>query len=286
MRRDWAGPQDLDPLYRFVQRIWSLGSRWHLGGLAWNLGQEPAGRPDWAMALWEAAGEVAGWGWLAQPNRLTLLVDPARPELAEEVLDWADSLASGPLTVTVLDTESHLVAALDRRGYRADRSGPFFLAHHRSLADLPPVPPLPTGLTVRPVRGAADLARRVAVHRDVWHPSTVTDERYAALVERWPYRPEFDLVAEDPDGDFVAYCLGWYDEVNRVGEFEPVGTITAHRRQGLARAVGIAALRAFRDAGGETAIVYSRGDDAYPVPRQVYPALGFTPHARTVRYRR
>jgi hypothetical protein len=53
----------------------------------------------------------------------------------------------------------------------------------------------------------------------------------------------------------------------------------------LSRGVGIAVLRAFRAAGGEQALVYARGDHEYPVPRQVYAALGFRPRGRTVMYR-
>ncbi|MFC6017075.1 GNAT family N-acetyltransferase [Plantactinospora solaniradicis] len=286
MRRDYGGEADLQDLQRFAQRIWSPGSRWHIGDLAWNLGQAPttaAGRP---MALWRIGAEPVAWGWLEAPDELALLVDPARPELAEQVLDWAEGVTSAPPTVTVFDSERHLDAALRRRGYSADTEGPYFLAHRRDLAVLPGVPRLPAGFVVRPVRGEADLTRRVAVHREVWHPSALTEERYRTLVRRWPYRSAFDVVVEAPDGRFVAYCLGWYDEVNRAGLFEPVGTLAEFRRQGLGRAAGIAVLRAFRDAGAETAVVYARGDDAYPVPKQLYAALGFAPHARTVSYRR
>ncbi|MEO3820462.1 GNAT family N-acetyltransferase [Plantactinospora sp. B24E8] len=287
MRRDVAGAADLPALYGFAQRIWSPGGRWHVGELAWNLGQVPDGRPEWPMALWEADGSVLAWGWVVRPeDELSLLVDPARPDLVDEVLDWAGTVTTGPLTVTVLDTERHLVAALLRRGHTADHGGTFLLAHRRDLDELPPVPRLPAGLTVRPVRGEADLVRRTAVHREVWHPSQVTEERFRNVSAGWPYRGEFDMVVEAPDGRFLAYCLGWYDEVNRVGVLEPVGTLAEFRGQGLARATIEAVLRAFREAGARTALVSSRGDDDYPVPRQVYAALGFTPYARTVRYRR
>jgi hypothetical protein len=170
---------------------------------------------------------------------------------------------------------------------RRDYAGPrFFLAHSRDLSDLPPMPQLPAGFAVRPVRDDADLVRHAALHREVWPRSALTDGGFRAMTGRWPYKMDFDVVVEAPDGRFVAYCLGWYDEVNRVGEFEPVGTVTEYRRLGLSRVAGIAVLRAFREAGGEMAVVYPRGDDEYPVPKQVYAALGFTPHARTVRYRR
>jgi len=286
MRQDYGGVGDLHDLQRFAQRIWPRASRWHLGDLAWNLGQQPDPTPDRPMALWRDGGEVVAWGWLESPGELALLVDPDRPALVAEVLDWADAGPSNPPAVTVLDTERHLVRVLEERGYSAEHDGPYLLAQRRHLGALPPVPTLPVGFAVRPVRGEADLARRVAVHREVWRPSAVTEQRYRTLVRGWPYRSEFDMVVEAPDGRFVAYCLGWYDEVNRVGEFEPVGTVAEFRRQGLALAAGIAVLRAFRAAGAETAMVYARGDDAYPIPKQVYAALGFVPYARTLRYRR
>src|SRR5262249_9137445 len=126
---------------------------------------------------------------------------------------------------------------------------------------------------------------RVEVHRSVWAPSSFTADKYLSLASRWPYAEEFDHVVEGPDGRFVAYVLGWYDEANRCGEFEPVGTVEEFRRQGLSRAVSLSVLHAFREAGGHTALVYARGDDDYPIPRQVYGALGFRAHARTVTYR-
>jgi hypothetical protein len=61
--------------------------------------------------------------------------------------------------------------------------------------------------------------------------------------------------------------------------------VAEYRRRGLSRAVTVSVLRAFRAAGGERAVVHARGDDGYPVPRQVYAALGFRPYARTLRYR-
>jgi GNAT superfamily N-acetyltransferase len=284
MRRDYAGPADLDDLLRFTQRIWSLNSRFHVGDIAWDFGLTPQADPALPMSLWSEDGEVAAWGVLGR-GTMSLLVDPARPELAEAVLDWGRALHGGDPEVVVLDQEKHLVHHLLGEGYTADPAGAFFLAHHLDLTDLPPVPDLPEGITIRPVRGEEDFAARVQVHRDVWAPSTFSEVHYRSMISRWPYRAEFDQVVAGPDGRFVAYVLGWYDEANRVGEFEPVGTVAEHRRQGLSRAVSLSVLHAFRAAGGTTALVYSRGDEGYPIPKQVYGALGFRPHARTVTYK-
>ncbi|WP_291419089.1 hypothetical protein [Actinophytocola sp.] len=65
-----------------------------------------------------------------------------------------------------------------------------------------------------------------------------------------------------------------------LGEFEPVGTHPGHLRHGLARAACVAVLHAFAAAGGTRAVVYARGDAAYPVPMALYTSLGFRPYTR------
>ncbi|WP_327155385.1 hypothetical protein [Streptomyces tubercidicus] len=55
-------------------------------------------------------------------------------------------------------------------------------------------------------------------------------------------------------------------------------------RRGLARAVCLAALRAFAAAGGRRAVVYCRGDAGHPVPKRLYESLGFTAYTRTHTY--
>lgn len=87
------------------------------------------------------------------------------------------------------------------------------------------------------------------------------------------------------DGTFASFCLAWHDARHRVGELEPVGTHPAFRRRGLA-AASVSGLRALRDAGADAAIVYARGDAAYPAPGRLYRSLGFRPYARIVTYRR
>lgn len=86
------------------------------------------------------------------------------------------------------------------------------------------------------------------------------------------------------DGRFVASCLMWLDDYHRVSLMEPVGTHPDFRRQGLARAVCLSAMRAAKQAGATHAIVNPRGDEGYPIPRQLYQQLGFRTLARTLTY--
>jgi ribosomal protein S18 acetylase RimI-like enzyme len=133
--------------------------------------------------------------------------------------------------------------------------------------------------------GDRDAEHWVAVHCLAFPGSRFDAARRRRLTGVPPYRRDFDLVAEAPDGTFAAYCLGWYDELNATGEFEPVGAHPGHRGLGLASAVCIAVLHQFRAAGGRRAIVNARGDAAYPAPLRLYQSLGFRPQARTTTYR-
>jgi ribosomal protein S18 acetylase RimI-like enzyme len=161
---------------------------------------------------------------------------------------------------------------------------------------------VPEGYRVRAVR-EDEAEARAAVHRAAWRPgrigdlfvppvnlgdaeSAMTTDSYRAVMSAWPDRRDCDRVVEAPDGTLVAFALGWLDDANMVGELEPVGTDPRHARRGLGSAVTLSCLHALRDAGAARAVVYPRGDSAYPVARQLYLKLGFQPVARTVTFGR
>lgn len=286
-QRDYANDGDLRAMQELVQRIWSKDASWHIGDLAWQSHAIP-GQPG-AVTLWKEGRVVMAWGWVEEPDSLNLAVDPARPELADAVMAWFEQqVGEGErLNCTVLETDAHLIAALTRAGYSSNLESPYSTHHHLALDTLA-TPITSDGFILRHVR-ADEAERRAAGHRAAWSdfsPSRVSVERYRALMATWPYRPEVDWVVEGPDGAFVATALGWLDEVNRVGLLEPVGCAPAYRRRGFARAVNLAALRAMREAGAESALVCPRGDDGYPIPGKLYQSLGFQPGARTITYTR
>ncbi|HUQ60508.1 GNAT family N-acetyltransferase [Lentzea sp.] len=262
-------------MQRLTQRLWSHCANWHVGDLAWQRFQHVGRESEWQFELWERDGEVAAWAWEQRGEDLYLQVDPACADLADEVLKRFPGRE-----VMILDAEHHLVAALERHGYvRQDGEYQVFMTH--DLRDLPEVE-VPEGFTVRPIT-EADLARRVEVHREVWHPSRVTEESYRNVMAAWPYRADLDWVVEAPDGRFAASCLIWFDDENRVGELEPVGTHPDFRRMGLGAAVCHGAMRALRDLSAEQAIVYPFHGKA---AEEFYERLGFRPYARTLNYSR
>ena len=181
-----------------------------------------------------------------------------------------------------LESDAATVTAVERRGFHAQAEG--VMSHMvRSLADDVPAPSVPDGYRLRTVRGEEDVVARVEVHRAAFAPSRVVPESYRRTMREWPYRADLDFVVEAPDGSFAAFCLCWLDEDNALGEFEPVGTHPDHRRRGLARAVCLAGLRGLREAGAETAVVYSvAGSHA----ESLYAGLGFETISRHIEYRR
>ncbi|MGW0517441.1 GNAT family N-acetyltransferase [Crossiella sp. NPDC003009] len=270
-------------MQELADAVWTPGSRWHPGELAWARLQHLGREPDWPTRLWRQGSTVLAWGWVDLPGTLYLQVRPDWAELVGEVLAWAEPVATEALSVLVLDRERHLVEGLRANGYVESTSdGPFFRRMVGGLAEAPEVV-LPRGFTIRE---ATDLAARTELHRAAWHPSRVTLAGYTNVTKAWLYRRELDLVAHAPDGTPAAYCLGWLDSRGRAGVFEPVGTAPEFRGRGLGRAVCLAVLARMRGLGADTVTVLPRGDAAYPMPARLYAGLGMTPIGRTVVFTR
>jgi len=244
----------------------------HIGDLAWGWHTAGEGR---RVKLWDGA-----WAWLDDgAAEIQVHPDLVGSDLHHEVLDWVEGLS-----VPVLETDVATLTVLEGRGYRRVEPNYPFVHLVRALEGLPELDPeleVPHGYRLRHV-GEGDLERRVAVHRAAFHPSQLTVEKYANVMDAFPYRPDLDRVVEAPDGSFAAYVLCWLDEENGIAELEPVGTHPDHRRRGLARAASIAALRRAHELGARFGIVYARADEAYPVPKSLYESIGFRAQARVL----
>jgi len=255
-----------------------LGPRaaWHIGDVAWGLRQHEGREPEWKIRLWVDDGSVVAWSWLKR-DRDALLEHDVHPDhirLLDEILAEPDARAA-----VAFEDDEERRAALARHGFT--EPGPAMHLLVRDLAEPPDPPTLPHGFRCRTVE-PGDLAERVAVHRDVWAPSRVTESSYAAVMETWPYRASLDCVVEAPDGRFAAYVLAWPDDENRVGLFEPVGTREGFRRQGLGAAVCTYALHRLHEEGARQAVVGCVTDAAC----RLYESVGFRREATFVEYAR
>jgi len=249
-------------------------TQWHVGDLAWNLAPHVGAGLD--MRLWREDGRLAAWSWLQHEagDRLEYDVHPDRLDLLDEILAHP-----GARSVFAFADDGERRAALDRHGFTQPGEAMHFLV--RDVPEPPEPPPLPAGFRYR-TAGLGDLPERVAIHREVWAPSRLTEPGYAQVRAQWPFRESLDCVIEAPDGRFAAYALLWPDDANGVGELEPVGVRDEFRRRGLGAAVCTAALARWHDEGGREAIVYCLSDIACAL----YESVGFRRHATLVAYAR
>lgn len=255
------------------RRLLGLRAPWHIGDIAWGLRQHEGREHEWTIRLWVSEGRTVAWSWLKQ-DVLEHDVHPEHLHLLDEILDQPAARVASAFADDVERRE-----ALARHGFVEPGEQLQFMA--RDLAERPELPLLPEGFRYRTVT-AADLADRVAIHREVWAPSRVTESSYAQVQAQWPYRGSLDCVVEAPDGRFAAYCLCWPDDEHLVGEFEPVGVRPEFRRRGLGAAVCAYALDRLYEEGGRQAIVYCMSEPACAL----YKAVGFHTHATLIAYAR
>ena len=210
--------------------------------------------------------------------------------LEEEMLDWVElqclqaTAACHLVTdVGVYEDDQGQTTALERRGFRrTDDEGVLFIY---PLDEPVPEPSLPGGFVARPVAGEQEAAARAAAHRDAFDSTRVTDEAYLRLMRTPGYDRDLDVAIVAPDGTIAAFCQGWLDPANRVGEFEPVGTRSAFRRLGLAQAAVLAGLRRMQ-AGGAVSAVVGPVDASEEAAMRLYQTAGFRPTCRTYGYAR
>lgn len=279
---------DRPRLREFMQSLRRAGAPgcWHVGDLAWGLFLMSI-RFDLAanVRLWQdGQARLLGFAWFNPGDgSLLMQVRPGshRPEVEDQMLAWAEArwqavVRGQPegkprrLMTGAFADDMDRCAWLERRGFvRGEGS---YIHFQRSLAEPIPEPQLPPGFTVRPIAGEPEVATRASAHREAFGSLRVTDDQYRRLRQMPEYLPELDVVAAGPDGVIGAFCQGWLDPANKVGEFEPVGTRPSHQRRGLAQAVLLEGLRRMKALGMETAFVCTEHDNP---AQKLYEAVGF-----------
>ncbi len=283
--------EDLRAMQRLAQESWRRQPT-HVdvtvGELAYAWGVQNADySAEWQHRVWADAERCLAWAWLFLPGTLEWQVHPDHPDALDDVLDWFEAETEGVRRkTTVRAANRDAIDRLERRGFVRNEGAPWMRLNRRDLAEIED-PRLPDGFRLRTMRELNhDVAARVRVHQASWREfgTRVTDVTYPRVMGTWPYRDDLDLVVQGPGGRLAAFALVWYDDANRVGELEPVGTDPRFRRQGLGRAVNLFGLQRLRDVGATHAIVGCRGDDGYPAPRHLYESVGFSAISRQYRY--
>jgi ribosomal protein S18 acetylase RimI-like enzyme len=267
-------PGDLWLMLELISDLWPDGR--HSCGYAFMAQRLP--HDDWDAQLWFDGDTLVAWGW-ATPGSLSYEFRPGYRRLLEDMLAWAS-----PAATTVKSGDPETAELLEANGFEHDAEAPWLRWNSRALDEVDEPTP-PEGYRLTTMADYGDFASRSAAHRSAFAPSRFTDDVYETVRREAPWRADLDCVAVAPDGTVAAYAIAWLDEDNRIGELEPVGVRAEEQRRGLGRAVCLYALQRLREEGAETALVGSRGDEAYPGPRLLYESIGFREAWRHLPYR-
>ena len=254
-------------------------TRWHV---ALNVAEV---RLEDVAFVWEADGEpVALLLPDGGPGEAHLSVHPRwrSAALEAEMLDVAEARLTGArddgtrrLVVWAMADDAERQAQLLRRGYA--RTGVAERAWRRGL-EAPVEATVPAdGYAVRSLGDGLELLERCYASGLGFHDGDIRqavenrdDPTWYRNIQTAPlYRRDLDLVAVAPDGAIGAFATFWFDDVTRSALVEPVATVPAHRRHGLARAVLTEGLRRVRRMGADLASVGGYGEAANALYRSV-----------------
>lgn len=278
-RRDFDGERDLGPMQDLVAERTArmgIGTNLHPGDIAhriWN-GNRMHDKVD-VVPTWVEGSRIVAFAvvW-PKEQALDLVVDPdldaaARGQVLDEAIDVARD--DDRVEADVMGEDEDLLGMLAERGFHLVE-GEGFVLTGQSID-------LPVEFDRGPYRLRTvtedDAGRLAEVHASAFG-STWTPESYRThMEENLGYSPDWELVAEAPDGTFAGFAEMWLDARNGVGYFEPVGVHQDHHRRGVGRMLIRDGMRRMGEAGMTTATVLHEVDDERSTA--FYAACGFEP---------
>jgi mycothiol synthase len=271
----------------------------HVGDLRWWLYYTlPEDQPWSRIYLWEAEhGETVAWTLFSMADEaFDLFVMPGlhgTPEMYS-MLAWSADRMSEILhqagAARVHKSWNHpedaaLRGALEQLGFSTISDASVHMT--RSLDKPIPDGLLPDGYQVRGSKGVEEVELRAAAQHGAFESSIPFDryvERFINFMRSPVYDLQQDIVVIAPDGRIASFCKLWVDPINRIGNFEPVGTHPDFQRRGLGRAVMLEGLRRLQ-AWGMTQAILGTGIKNLPAIR-LYEEVGFHTEIELLTYAR
>ncbi len=262
--RSYKNDEDYWRIREFLRQVMLSNNRrdlsWHVTRwdyLFWSVNPDAEKiKFEENVFLWETeSGQIAAVLHPEDRGHIFLQIHPefCTSALEEEMIATAEKHLAvigrdGNLKSWVwIDSQDNLLKeVLTRRGFeRNEQAWPLEYKHRRSLDEPLPGVPLISGYTIRALGDGLELLERcyaagLGLRQDdvnVARKNRDHPEWYRSLQSAPLYRRDLDLVAVAEDGSIVAFCTIWFDDVTRTACFEPVATLPAHRKRGLARAM-------------------------------------------------
>jgi predicted N-acetyltransferase YhbS len=124
---------------------------------------------------------------------------------------------------------------------------------------------------------------RVKLVQNAFDNPSFSEARLRSIQSSPNYQAELDLVIVNPEGESVAYCMGWVEEINpKVGYIEPMGAHSDYRRNGLGKALAKECFQRLGKLGVEKVWIASHAEPA--VSNFLYDSLNPASIKRSYRY--
>jgi GNAT superfamily N-acetyltransferase len=242
------------------------------GDVLWRMHYGPNGFDETRdIRLWcDQSGKIAGLVFYLPSHENPEFF--LRPELydspiADAMVAWGMARAAADNALSIetscIDCDAAKAAFLKRQGFQLYNDVMVFMT--RRLDDPIPVGQLPKEYGIVSSADRPDLAKVTG--------KSMTPAHYAQICNAPGYKHDLGLRVCYQGQEIVSGCIGWYDALDRCGEFEPVGTSEGHRRKGLAFAVMAKVMENLRRYGAETVYVRAYKDNGPAV--RLYQKLGF-----------
>lgn len=238
--------------------------------------------------LWFDDQKLVGIAW---PNdeQVDVMLEPNYAYLLAEMTSWAEqkrreSSTEEPLSIIgwAYEHDKTRQAVLAQLGYHQTET--HLVTYCRDLTSTIGEAVLPEGYSCRPFAGESEIEERVALHRNAFAPSKMSVARQRAVMSSPTYQLDLDLLVIAPDQSMAAFCIIWYDEINGLGTFEPVGCHADHRQKGLTKALLLEGFQRLKALTATAAWVTAAAETKNAAANRLYASAGFQVAGRNYRW--
>lgn len=219
--------------------------------------------------LWPGDERLIAFALVDEFNNLLFDCQPEKlNELGDDIVQWGSSrLNRGAKTLDTNCRESDTtrVVFLEKHGFVRTPTETIFM--RRNLDEPIPIPALPAGFIIRPIKGEEEAGPLAELHRLAFGKDHITTEKRITWMRVPEYDASLDLVVTAPDGTFAAYCMcsinNERDQLTGIleGQTDPVATHPRYQRLGLARALLSTGLHLLKERGMKMAGLGTSGDN-------------------------
>lgn len=225
------------------------------------------------IGIWEKEGEIIGVVNSEGENNGEAFFQLSNNNISDSILEemfdftenklWIENDGKKYIQLRIPLEDSQREAIAIKRGYKkAEYSETTSVMSIEDIKDMK----LPEGFTIKSGTDVSDVEKGLAHAKAFGYVETefvkVSPKGYEAMRQMPNYRPDLDLYVVVDSGEIASFCTMCYDDTNKIGILEPVGTIPNFRRMGLGHAVIYEAVKRIEKEGALKVYVGS-GQDFY-----------------------